>query len=372
MAPFVHIAIDAQSRIRPCCMFYPTIYKKKYDNVLSIFDGDENQVLRDKMLNGEKIDACSKCYIDEKIGKKSYRQRFNNRYLSQNNIKNPKIRELEIAFGNKCNLKCVTCNSYYSSSWKKDDLLLSNLIPRKIEMQKNIEQIDDEFLKYDWSELKEIKVLGGEPFLYKEYIDFFNKLDLKKITLFLVTNNTIFPNDLWLKALGKFKKVKINISIDGIDDIAEFVRYGTKFQRFDKNLSKWKKFSETIDQFELIPHVVFHSLNCFSINQILDWLNFKFDNDISSKLSYDFLDAPDYLNIKYLPDEIKNDMLSDLRHDFIQEPLNNYLLSEDVNYSHLSNLIKYISFLEYRDELPIEVLNLRKKLSYWLSKNKEI
>ena len=160
MAPFTHLSVDAQSRIRPCCMFYPTIYNEKYTKLNDIFIGNENKILRDKMLNGERIDGCNKCYIDETIGKKSYRQLFNERYLNEKNIQYPKIRELELALGNKCNLKCVTCNGYYSSAWEKEDILLSKILPRKITINKNIENIMNVFCQVV-SEMKNFDAIGN-------------------------------------------------------------------------------------------------------------------------------------------------------------------------------------------------------------------
>ena len=273
MAPFTHLSIDAQSRIRPCCMFYPTIYREQYTKLNDIFVGYENKSLRDRMLNGEKIEGCNKCYIDESIGKKSYRQTFNERYLNEENVQNTKIRELELALGNKCNLKCVTCNSYYSSAWDNEDVLLKNILPRKKVIDKNIEHIDEKFLDFDTSQLKQIKILGGEPFLYDEYISFFEKLNHENIVLFLVTNNTMFPNDKWINNIKKFKHVKLNLSLDGVDEVGEFVRYGMKMKRYLKNLNKWK--SLKLENIEIIPHLVIHSLNIFNITKIDPWFLYQ-------------------------------------------------------------------------------------------------
>ena len=354
MAPFTHLSVDAQSRIRPCCMFYPTIYNEKYTKLNDIFIGNENKILRDKMLNGERIDGCNKCYIDETIGKKSYRQLFNERYLNEKNIQYPKIRELELALGNKCNLKCVTCNGYYSSAWEKEDILLSKILPRKITINKNIENINEEFLNFDTTHLNQIKILGGEPFLYDEYISFFEKLNHKNIVLFLVTNNTIFPNKKWIDNIKKFKSVKLNLSLDGVDELGEFVRYGMKMKRYLRNFSKWK--SLNIPNMEIIPHVVIHSLNIFNIATTLNWIKKHFN----SMPSYDFLDAPDYLNIKYLPNEIKDKSLLLIKNTILEKYFIEYYKNQNVNNDHCINLLKYINFLELRSELPKDVIEIKK------------
>jgi len=349
MAPFTHLAIDAQSRVRPCCMFYPTIYDKEYKSITDIFDSDENKNLRQKMLDGEKILECNKCYIDESIGKESYRLRFNKRYYSEKNIVEPKIKELELALGNKCNLRCVTCNGYYSSAWEKTDKILNNLIPRKIHKKPSV-SIDDNFLDYDFSELKELKILGGEPFMYPEYVNFFEKLSANNITLFLVTNATFFPKKEFLDSILKFKKIKINISIDGIDDVGEFVRYGIKFSKFEKNFKRWLNISENVPKLKVIPHLVIHNFNILSINDTYKWLRKFFDTDCF--LSYDFLDSPEYLNIKYLPKSTKKIILDYVKNGFFNNLVENFLGDAKQNNEVNLNFLKYYNFLNTVTEIP--------------------
>ena len=181
MAPFVHIQRNSYGEFNPCCMFSDRIYSE-YDSLHEAFDSIDNKNLRQKMLRDEKIKGCDKCYRDESLGKPSYRQRFNERY-GQEYIENPKIKELELALGNKCNFKCVDCNTKYSSSWYEDDLLLK----RNYHTYKGREVINSIYDNdFKIMELNEIKLLGGEPFLDKRYIDVFKKIDAENINLFFV------------------------------------------------------------------------------------------------------------------------------------------------------------------------------------------
>ena len=79
--------------------------------------------------------------------------------------------------------------------------------------------------------MRELKILGGEPFLENKYLDIFKKINKKNIDLFFVTNNSIFPKDEWIEELSKFKSVRFIISLDGVHEVAEFVRYGKKFSK---------------------------------------------------------------------------------------------------------------------------------------------
>ena len=51
-------------------------------------------------------------------------------------------------------------------------------------------------------------------------------------------------NQYTLDLLSEFKHINLNISIDGIGRIAEFVRYGTKWSKFERNWNKWLKWIE--------------------------------------------------------------------------------------------------------------------------------
>ena len=84
-----------------------------------------------------------------------------------------------------------------------------------------------------------MKILGGEPFLDKKNIDLLKIVPRKKMKLMLVTNNSIFPSEEILNLLDDFRYLNINLSIDGIDEVAEYVRYGTKWTKFERNWNKW-------------------------------------------------------------------------------------------------------------------------------------
>ena len=327
-------------------MFSDRIYSE-YDSLHEAFDSIDNKNLRQKMLRDEKIKGCDKCYRDESLGKPSYRQRFNERY-GQEYIENPKIKELELALGNKCNFKCVDCNTKYSSSWYEDDLLLK----RNYHTYKGREVINSIYDNdFKIMELNEIKLLGGEPFLDKRYIDVFKKIDAENINLFFVTNNSVFPNKEWLEQLKRFKHINFNISIDGVYDVAEFVRYGTKFTKYEKNYKKWLDLN--LSNMDVIPHFVFHSLNVLNFDQTIDWLIDMYDVDLENMLkyiSYDFLSMPKMLNSSFLTDDCKTNIIENSV--YFKEELTNFLKSNDTNTNHIFELKKFVSFLNVRSEIP--------------------
>lgn len=362
-APWNHIQINAEGTVNPCCMFSPTIYHKEYKNLQEAFDGYENQNLRKRMLDGELIEGCQKCDLYESLNKFSYREHFDMKY-DLSTLQNPKIRELEFALDNVCNFKCVTCSSRFSSKWYRDDLRLINLgIPRYSEaiskrknVIKNVNNLDD----LDLSELNYLKLIGGEPFINDSYIDILKKLNLENIELALITNNSIFP-ERWIDHILKVKILNLHISIDGVYDVGEFVRLGMNFKKFNENLIRWKKLSETESKIDIKFNFVVHSLNVLNLKptmQYLEDMGFKMEVEHikEQKLEIDFLKEPYYINLSYIPDSLKKiiEKKLDFNLNGKRDMIVDFMYSNKHDKKIMKTFFKYCMFLEKKHPLPKE------------------
>lgn len=132
---------------------------------------------------------------------------------------------------NTCNLKCKYCFAHggnYGRPSKKE--LMTNVTALKI--------IHD--LKKSKIEISKILFFGGEPFLNLEVIETFCKnLTSKKIQFYVVTNGTIFTNDI-LSLIKKYN-IKTTVSLDFDDDINDKFRgkdTATMAKGFIKNLQQ--------------------------------------------------------------------------------------------------------------------------------------
>ena len=372
LAPWNHIQINAEGIVNPCCMFYPTEYHKKYNNLQEAFDGSENKDLRQRMLNGEKIEGCSKCDLYESMNKFSYREHFNRKYAIEDDIqvidapsiKNPKIRELEFALDNTCNFKCVTCSSRFSSKWYEDDLELikegisrhSQAIKNKTQILRNVNNLDD----LDLSELNYLKLIGGEPFINDRYVDILKKLNLENLDLALITNNSVFPKK-WIEYILKVKQLNLHISIDGVYDVGEFVRNGMNFEKFHKNLIQWKKLSEEHDHIDIKFNFVVHSLNILNLKSTVDYLIslgfvINVDHVKEEIFEVDFLKDPEYINLSYLPVRTKKFVEGQLNFSLNgkRDMIVDFMYSNDHDKSIMEKFLKYCMFLEQRKPLPAQ------------------
>ncbi len=324
--------MNSQGTVNPCCMFSPTMYKQEYNSLQEAFDGPENQELRKRMLAGEKISGCHKCDLYDDLGMHSYRKHFD-----KYDIENPKIRELEYSIDNTCNFKCVTCNSRFSHLWYEDDLELQRMgIPRQntyaMRQKKKVQKTGADWRNLDLSELSYLKIIGGEPFTNQKYLEFLQNIDLSDVTIMIATNNSVFPKK-WIDTLLTAKEVRLRISLDGVGDVGEFVRYGLDMEKFDKNFEEWKKLPINISF-----NYVYHILNCLNLEKTREYIG-------DYKLIIDYLSDPEYLDVKYAPDELKNQMPYEVWE---------YANRGQFNQPRMKYFIEYCNWLERRSMMPAE------------------
>ena len=147
-----HTNIRSGNRIYPCCRFKTSIGQFDGDvgNVLHI---PEYKKIREANAKGEFIKGCEKCWYEEKIGHKSLRQEFNEKYTTDN----VELKFLEIGFDNLCNLTCDGCNSEFSTSWIIKEKQIYGEAKNKLMEIDEVTNVPDTINK--------ILFLGGEPLI---------------------------------------------------------------------------------------------------------------------------------------------------------------------------------------------------------------
>ncbi len=138
-----HIQVLPGGNLRPCCRSLndkiPKDFQHGIQNIEKIRNSDFIKNIRQKMLNGDSVDGCQKCYEEERAQKKqSIRQLYNKAYgMAQRiNYENPKIQFLEIATSNVCNLKCRICSPFFSTKWNEDavEMSIQSFYPTKYKL----------------------------------------------------------------------------------------------------------------------------------------------------------------------------------------------------------------------------------------------
>jgi len=241
------------------------------DNKMNFHNIKTKLEARTKMLKGEWPGrGCEHCKSTEDAGGHSDRMS----HLDMQGVTAPKELEkdttavnvtptqLEIYFSNTCNLKCIYCNSKFSSTidnenrihgeWVHgDQKYIGNdvYIPGKIEINPNIEEDTDKlfvWLEEHIHELNKVMILGGEPFLQKETERMVELLERKSnphLTLVVFSNLTVDPARVqkWLARMwklveqGKLDNLQVVGSLDCWGPQAEYVRNGLDLKKYTEN-----------------------------------------------------------------------------------------------------------------------------------------
>ena len=277
-APYVASYIGMQGEFMPCCIF-------NYESRLSTYSGDDNLLdhmnspaavqLRKDLHNGVGVKACNHCWELEDKGLGSLRYHFNRSYAydevvkatNANNFFIPdlKLRYIDIRFSNKCNLKCVTCSSGWSTAWYGDSVQLGHSLPSEPKL-KSIENTDNLLTQiYDQIDnIEQIYFAGGEPLMLPEHYKLLNKIidkgRAKKIALLYSTNMAKLTYGKWdvVPLWQQFKEICVQASLDGSHSRGEYLRTNIKWDNVEANIERLQK---------EVPH-----LN-FNIAPTISWMN---------------------------------------------------------------------------------------------------
>jgi MoaA/NifB/PqqE/SkfB family radical SAM enzyme len=220
--------------------------------------------------------GCNRCQIEESNGIESKRQldyaRWQEHYDSYNLNDNNKFITTSIAFGNTCNLKCITCGPYSSSRWQKEYQDLYKLdVPHFKFYKKNFVQ---DFIAQA-PNIVHLDIPGGEPFLsgvdeQKSLLThYISANQAKNITLHYTTNAQIFPDEDWWQLWSHFKEVDIQLSIDGVGARYEYIRYPASWPLLVENVSTYLKIKQPNIKLS-VSHTV-SAYNIYYLDEFFAW-----------------------------------------------------------------------------------------------------
>lgn len=260
--PFNNVTVSPTGRMQICCISEHNFtfdsnkrHINEFKDINEWFHGPYMNKIRDAMLNGKYLKECAGCYKLEKLDRQSLRNWENDLYLKNNSsapLDKIELNQLNVKFGNKCNLKCKMCFPYSSSElWKEWKELGWNINdPNKGGNWKYYDSYYEE--DYDWPTKKEnldklkamaqfcnrVHFTGGEPMispaLFRWLKHCIDKKYSKDIDLEIVTNGTKIHPRFCMMA-EQFKSITIHLSIDGLDNTYDYIRYPGNFKQVEQN-----------------------------------------------------------------------------------------------------------------------------------------
>ena len=245
-------------RTGSCCIASISDIGQDFDN----FHNTEKKIKsRELMLQGQwPKDGCESCELIEQSGGFSDRQ-FQNSIpdvYPQELNNNPTAVHvepvvLEVYFSNTCNLKCIYCNSNFSSAIQAEDAKFGGAIIPQNTLGYQDNRYRDLVPKFwKWFEthaqkLHRLQVAGGEPFLQKDVkalIEHFKINSCPDLEFNIITNLGVDSDivqsqltDLRMHLIEKrLKRVDIQASIDCWGAEQVYVRNGLDLDTFDTNM----------------------------------------------------------------------------------------------------------------------------------------
>jgi len=250
--------------IVPCCSFVPDnnwiTNNQLKDNDLSTWHiKDEVKHLREQLANDIWPKECYKCQKLEDQGRGDS-TRLNGE-SSYGNYTGDDI-TLEIRPGNTCNLACQTCWPE-ASSRVYQYYVAADIIPNK---KISTSHTDFEILSSIKHRIKDVVVLGGEPFYDKNCLKFlsFAKNNLNA-NIIVFTNGNFIDYDFIENYNGKIKLV---FSIDTIGKSSEYIRFGNNWEKVKENYLKCKTYSHV----ESCVNITISAYNVFYLKELISFV----------------------------------------------------------------------------------------------------
>ena len=336
--PWVHLFADEQGQMRPCCMTLDDRARTNRDasgapyrvgdprGLDEAWNSPFMREIRRDMLEGRRPEVCSRCWKDEDLAIRSYRQDANAMLgahageavaatTPEGASPLPFIRSVDLRLGNVCNLRCRMCSPVSSKrlipEWKRlfdvpdDD-------PRMAELQK-VDWFDrDEVwrnLEPFLRSLDKLHFAGGEPLLIARMFDFLARViesgRAPQVVLSYVTNLTTLPprvRELW----PAFRQVKLTVSLDGFGPLNTFIRHPSQWDLIDRHLTELTHNRAEYNCSTITVNTTVQAYNVLRLDALFEYLFTKAAPNLIPYPRLTLLYWPSSFSVRVLPADLKD------------------------------------------------------------------
>lgn len=304
-APFAHINADLTNNYTaPCCKISTGSGSPRNQDLMSIFNNQVYQELRNAMRLGETLPECKTCWQVEKHGGTSLRKHLLNYHDQDFDFElydNATLRNLQFIPSTLCNFTCRICSAKASTSIAAEDFKYANneLKPhyKKLLIQKDI---DIPRLVAAMQHCKTLHLLGGETLLWPQLGNFLTQLHESKtaanLSIILNTNGSVCP-DVIKPFVGAFKRIEISISLDDIEARFEIQRGGS-WSSVHQNIVSFVEISSQLLTVQATPTI--NIQNVLYLDEL-----YQYCASIKLPITWTYLESPSVLCIDNVTQSVK-------------------------------------------------------------------
>jgi len=177
---------------------------------------------------------------------------------------------LEIRPGNVCNFACQTCwpaaSSRVTSFFQQAGFDVITPDRPKFGIGGTANIVDYKFLDSIKDRIKDVVILGGEPFYDKKCLAFLDwAIENLSANLTLFTNTSIIREDIISAYPGTLTIVN---SLDAVGKPAEYIRFGTEWDVVEKNFNQLKTFKNVKNR----VNITSSAYNFYYISDVIEFL----------------------------------------------------------------------------------------------------
>ena len=387
--PWIHSSTETNGLMRLCCASNtkgivsdegttkPDTFLNK-TTITKEWNNNYLKSIREKMLLGEQPIDCQKCFQQESMGIISKRLWETKEWIDRG-IDVTDLTEtantpiyLDLRLGNSCNLKCVMCSPHDSSQWVNDYKYLSDETKKTVKWNKEDSNQfwyrNEDFKKDLYSlipNLQQVQFAGGEPLMIPEHLEFIEEMIRQEknndIVLKYNTNGCLVDDKI-IHLWKKFKQVKVSVSLDGIYERGEFIRYPLDWTKVYDNL---KILDDTPSNIDVNIAVTVQLLN---IKHLPDFAKWKIQENFK-KINLEFIDnvqigggifnmhllyIPTFLSIQALPAEDKKEIQAEFLKfkSWLEKNYNESFWSNPVGWQKWQSILNYMNKEDRTELLP--------------------
>lgn len=299
--PWTGLMYNHNGAVKNCIRSAGPIGNIQHDPIEQIVSGSENYQTQTNILAGQPGANCYPCHDIEQ--NKSGFDIISDRIFYIRELKSVpletynqpgthNLKTIDVRWTNLCNFACVYCGPEFSSRWA-DEIKADRSVPTDTQVENFKQYIFDHA-----ADLKHVYLAGGEPLLMKQNQELLElllqvnpKINLRINTNLSKVNTKVF--DL----ICKFSNVHWTISAETIEDEFEYIRYGGSWTDFLENLKTVQALNHKIS-FNML-HFLLNYRSVFDAVEYFQRLGFHNNSFIIGALI-----APEYLNIRHLPDHV--------------------------------------------------------------------